>query len=214
MTNREFIARRAARFFKSGDVVNLGIGIPSLCCDYADPGVFFQTENGFLGVGAVAQGDMVSERLYNAGGIPFVPVPGGSAFDVAVSFGIIRSGRMAATVLGALQVAENGDLANWASEGRAFGMGGAMDLVNGAGKVIVAMEHCTKDGRPKILHSCTLPLTGKNCVDHIVTELGVIDVTEHGLVLREIAPGHTIEELQEKTEPRLEIADDLKEMIV
>ena len=214
MDNRHLIAKRAAAYFKSGDVVNLGIGIPSLCGNYAEPGVLFQAENGFIGVGPTAEGLMVNERTVNAGGIPFVPVPGASAFDVAMSFGVIRSGRMAATVLGALQVSEKGDLSNWASPGRAFGMGGAMDLVNGAKKVIIAMEHCTKSGAPKIVKECSLPYTGRNCVDHIVTELCVIDVTPDGLLLRELAPGHTVEEVQAKTEPTLLIADDLREMAV
>lgn len=214
MDNRHLIAKRAAAYFKSGDVVNLGIGIPSLCGNYAEPGVLFQAENGFIGVGPTAEGLMVNECTVNAGGIPFVPVPGASAFDVAMSFGVIRSGRMAATVLGALQVSEKGDLSNWASPGRAFGMGGAMDLVNGAKKVIIAMEHCTKSGAPKIVKECSLPYTGRNCVDHIVTELCVIDVTPDGLLLRELAPGHTVEEVQAKTEPTLLIADDLREMAV
>ena len=214
MDNRHLIAKRAAAYFKSGDVVNLGIGIPSLCGNYAEPGVLFQAENGFIGVGPTAEGLMVNERTVNAGGIPFVPVPGASAFDVAMSFGVIRSGRMAATVLGALQVSEKGDLSNWASTGRAFGMGGAMDLVNGAKKVIIAMEHCTKSGAPKIVKECSLPYTGRNCVDHIVTELCVIDVTPDGLLLRELAPDHTVEEVQAKTEPTLLIADDLREMAV
>lgn len=214
MDHRHLIAKRAAAYFKPGDVVNLGVGIPSLCGNYAESGVLFQSENGFIGVGPTAEGLMVNECTVNAGGVPFVPVPGASGFDVAMSFGIIRSGRMAATVLGALQVSEKGDLANWASPGRAFGMGGAMDLVNGARKVIVAMEHCTKSGAPKIVKACSLPYTGRNCVDHIVTELCVIDVTPNGLLLRELAPGHTVEEIQAKTEPVLLIADDLKEMAV
>lgn len=212
MDNRHLIAKRAARYFKSGDVVNLGIGIPSLCGNYAEPGVLFQTENGFIGVGPTATGLMVNEGYYNAGGVPYLPAYGGCGFDVAMSFGIIRSGRMAATVLGALQVSEKGDIANWATPGRAFGMGGAMDLCNGAQKVIVAMEHCTKDGRPKIVKKCDLPLTGLHCVDHIVTELCVIDVTDEGLVLRELAPGHTGEEVRTKTEAELLVAEDLKEM--
>lgn len=214
MDNRHFIARRAAAYFQSGDVVNVGIGIPSLCGDYAEPGVLFQSENGFIGVGSTAVGLMDTERFYNAGGVPFLPVPGASAFDTAMSFGVIRSGRMAATVLGALQVSEKGDIANWATPGRAFGMGGAMDLCSGAKKVIVAMEHCTKDGQPKIVKTCDLPLTGLGCVNHIVTELCVIDVTPHGLVLKEVTPGHTVEEIQAKTEAPLIVADDITEMVL
>ena len=212
MDNRHFIARRAAQYFHSGEVVNLGIGIPSLCGSYAEPGVLFQTENGLIGVGATPEGLELSPRFYNAGGVPFVPVMGASSFDTAMSFGVIRSGRMAATVLGGLQVSQAGDLANWATPGRAFGMGGAMDLVNGAKKVIVAMELCDKNGRPKIVNECTLPYTGRRCVDHIVTELCVIDVTERGLVLREVRKGQTAEEIQAMVEPVLIVADDLKEM--
>ena len=214
MDKRHLIAKRAARYFQSGDVVNLGIGIPSLCGNYAEPGVFFQAENGFIGVGATAEGLMVNERTYNAGGVPFIPVPGSSGFDVAMAFGVIRSGRLAATVLGALQVSERGDLANWSTPGRSFGMGGAMDLVNGARKVIVAMEHCTREGAPKIVKECTLPYPGRGCVDHIVTELCVIDVTKEGLLLRELAPGHTLEEVQAKTEAELSLAEDLREMVI
>lgn len=214
MDKRHLIAKRAARYFQSGDVVNLGIGIPSLCGNYAEPGVLFQAENGFIGVGATAEGLMVNERTYNAGGVPFIPVPGSSGFDVAMAFGVIRSGRLAATVLGALQVSERGDLANWSTPGRSFGMGGAMDLVNGARKVIVAMEHCTREGAPKIVKECTLPYTGRGCVDHIVTELCVIDVTKEGLLLRELAPGHTLVEVRAKTEAELSLAEDLREMVI
>jgi len=191
MDNRNFIAKRAAAYFRPGDVVNLGIGIPSLCGSYAVDGVLFQSENG---------------------GVPFVPVPGSSAFDVAMSFNVIRCGRLAATVLGGLQVSAQGDLANWATPGRAFGMGGAMDLCNGARKVIVAMELVAKDGSPKVVSRCTLPLTAVKCVNHIVTDRCVIDVTEEGLVLSEIRKGHTVEEIQAAVEPVLLVSPDLKEM--
>ena len=212
MNNRLFIAKRAAAYFKPGDVVNLGIGIPSLCGSYAADGVLFQSENGFIGIGPRAEGLMVTERYANAGGINFVPVPGSSAFDVAMSFGVIRCGRLAATVLGALQVSAAGDLANWATPGRAFGMGGAMDLCNGARKVIVAMELTAKDGAPKIVNQCSFPLTAVKCVDHIVTERCVIDVTAEGLVLSELRKGHTVEEIQAAVEPALIISPALKEM--
>ena len=213
MDNRHFIARRAARYFHSGDVVNLGIGIPSLCGNYAESGVLFQTENGFIGVGATAQGIEISDRLFNAGGIPYLPALGGCAFDVAKSFGIIRSGRMAATVLGALQVSQHGDLANWATPDRAFGMGGAMDLVAGANLVIITMEHCNKSGAPKILKKCTLPLTAAHEVDYIVTELCVLHRTEDGLVLEELAPGVTVEEVLAKTDAELIVPTQIGSMI-
>ncbi len=155
---------------------------------------------------------MVNEGYYNAGGIPYVPVPGGCGFDSAMSFGIIRSGRMAATVLGALQVSAKGDLANWASPGRVFGMGGAMDLCNGAKQVIVAMELVAKDGSLKIVNECTFPLTAIQCVNHIVTERCVIDVTDNGLILSEIRKGHTVSEIQAAVEPELVISPTLTEM--
>ena len=213
MDNRNFIARRAAAYFKPGDVVNLGIGIPSLCGSYAAEGVLFQGENGVIGIGqTVKEGLMMNERFVNAGGVNFIPVPGASDFDVAMSFGVIRSGRLAATVLGGLQVSAQGDLANWASPGRAFGMGGAMDLCNGAKKVIVAMELVSKKGEPKIVNQCTMPLTALRCVDHIVTDRCVIDMTPEGLMLTEIRKGHTVEEIQAAVEPKLLVASDLIEM--
>ncbi|WP_209346047.1 CoA-transferase [Flavonifractor sp. AGMB03687] len=213
MNNRNFIAKRAAAYFKPGDVVNLGIGIPSLCGSYAAQGVLFQSENGFIGIGAtVNEGLMANERFVNAGGVHFEPVPGSSAFDVAMSFGVIRSGRLAATVLGGLQVSAQGDLANWATPGRAFGMGGAMDLCNGAKQVIVAMDLVAKDGSPKIVNQCTLPLTAVRCVNHIVTDRCVIDVTPEGLLLSEIRKGHTVEEIQAAVEPKLLVASNLIEM--
>lgn len=214
MDTKNLIAKRAAAYFKPGDVVNLGIGIPGLCSNYALPGVMFHTENGMLGVGPLASGLEKVESFCNATAQEVVPVPGASAFHTAMSFGIIRGGRMDATVLGGLQVSQCGDLSNWALPGMAFGMGGAMDLVNGARRIIVAMEHCAKDGSPKIVKECTLPLTGLGCVDHIVTELCVIDVTEQGLVLRELAPGHTVDEIRAKTEADLLVSDDLQPMLL
>lgn len=212
MDNRHFIAKRAAQYFKRGDVVNLGIGIPSLCGDYAEEGVMFQTENGLIGVGRTADGLLITDRFTNAGGIPFVPVAGAVSMDVAMSFSVIRSGRMAATVLGGLQVSADGDLANWATPGKAFGMGGAMDLCTGAKKVIVAMELTAKNGTAKVVNKCTLPLTAVKCVDHIVTECCVIDVTGAGMVLTEIREGYSIVDIQNRVEPILLIADDLKIM--
>lgn len=212
LDNRHFIARRCAQYFQAGDVVNLGIGIPSACSDYANPTIAFQSENGMIGVGPVAKELAICDTYQNAGGINFVPEMGASAFDTAYSFAVIRSGRMAATVLGALQVSEKGDLANWASPGRAFGMGGAMDLCNGAKKVIVATELVTKTGEKKIVHECTYPLTAVRCVDHIVTEQCVIDVTEQGLVLREVRAGKTPADIQAQIEPELVIPEDVKIM--
>lgn len=212
LDNRHFIARRAARYFQAGDVVNLGVGIPSLCSEYAEKGVLFQTENGMIGMGETATDVMVSDRSADASSRPFVPVPGASVFDTAFSFAIIRSGRMAATVLGGLQVSAKGDLANWATPGRAFGMGGAMDLCNGARKVIVAMELNARDGAKKIVNECTFPLTALRCVDHIVTEKCVIDVTEAGLVLKEIRQGFTPADIQSLIEPELTVAPELVTM--
>lgn len=212
LDNRHFIARRAAKYFKVGDVVNLGVGIPGLCSEYTEKGIMFQTENGLIGEGETATDVMVNDRAVDASSKPFVPLPGSSVFDTAMSFCIIRSGRMAATVLGGLQVSAKGDLANWATPGRGFGMGGAMDLCNGAKKVIVAMELTTKKGEKKIVNECTFPLTAVECVDHIVTEQCVIDVTPEGLVLKEVRKGITPERIQEQVEPKLIIADDLIEM--
>ena len=212
MDNRNFIAKRAAAYFRPGDVVNLGIGIPSLCGSYAVDGVLFQSENGFIGIGpTVQEGLMKNERFVNAGGVPFVPVPGSSAFDVAMSFNVIRCGRLAATVLGGLQVSAQGI---WLTGPPRPGLrhGGAMDLCNGARKVIVAMELVAKDGSPKVVSRCTLPLTAVKCVNHIVTDRCVIDVTEEGLVLSEIRKGHTVEEIQAAVEPVLLVSPDLKEM--
>ncbi len=212
LDNRHFIARRAAQYFNVGDIVNLGVGIPSLCSEYTEKGIMFQTENGMIGMGDTATDVMVTDRSCDASSRPFVPMPGASTFDTSYSFVIIRSGRMAATVLGGLQVSAKGDLANWATPGRRFGMGGAMDLCNGAKQVIVAMELCTKNGDKKILNECTLPLTAVRCVDHIVTEKCVIDVTDEGLVLREIREGYTPEDIRALVEPELIIPEDLKVM--
>ncbi|WP_213991695.1 CoA-transferase [Sodalis sp. dw_96] len=212
MNARLRIAKRAAGYFSAGDVVNLGIGIPSLCGDYAVPGVMFHTENGLVGMGPLTSGLLAVEGFCNATGMRFVPMPGASSFDSAESFGLVRSGKLAASVLGGLQVAQNGDLANWAQPGRVFGMGGAMDLVNGARQVIVTMELCAKDGARKIVNACSYPLTGKHCVNHIVTEQCVIDVTDDGLVLVELLEGLTPEDIQRQVEPRLIVADSLKTM--
>jgi 3-oxoacid CoA-transferase subunit B/acetate CoA/acetoacetate CoA-transferase beta subunit len=212
MDVKNFIAKRVAQYFKQGDVVNLGIGIPTLSANYASEDVMIQAENGIVGIGDHGEGLQSVDSFIDASGVQIVPTIGASVFSSATSFGIIRSGRLDATVLGALEVSEFGDLANWATPKRAFGMGGAMDLVVGAKKVIVAMEHCTKNGSPKIVKECTLPYTGLRCVDHIVTELCVFDVSETGLVLRELAHGQTIEDVANMTAAPFRVADDLRKM--
>lgn len=210
MRNR--IAKRVALEFKDGDIVNLGIGMPTLVANFISPEikVTLQSENGFLGVGPAPEPGQEIPNLVNAGGQPVTILPGGMFFDSAMSFALIRGGHVAATVLGALQVDEKGNLANWMVPGKIVpGMGGAMDLVVGAQKVIVAMEHTAK-GAPKILKECNLPLTAKSEVDLIVTEMGVIEVTPAGLLLKEIFADTTVEAIQAVTEAKLLIADDLK----
>lgn len=208
---QEFIARRVAKELKDGDVVNLGIGMPTKVANYVPEGlsVTFQSENGFLGLGPAPLEGQEDMCIVNAGGQPVSILPGGIFFDSATSFGIIRGGHVDVTVLGALQVAENGDLANWMIPGKMVpGMGGAMDLVTGAKKVIIAMEHTVK-GNHKILKECNLPLTAAGQVNMIVTEMGVMEVTDKGLVLSEINPEFTVEEVQAATDAKLIVAENL-----
>jgi len=213
---KEIIARRVARELNEGDVVNLGIGLPTMVGNYIDEDleVIFQSENGLIGLGPSPSDGEEDYDLTNAGGQPVTISPHGATFDSSMSFSIIRGGHVDVTVLGSLQVDEKGNLANWIIPGKMVpGMGGAMDLVVGAKKVIIAMTHTAK-GKPKILKECTLPYTAVNQVNMIVTELGVMEVRDERLVLTEIAEGTTVEEVQSLTEAQLIVSDNLKTMVL
>lgn len=206
MNSKELIARRAAQLFRDGDVVNLGIGLPTMVANYLPEGldITLQSENGFLGIGPISEED---PDLVNAGGLPCGIREGAAMFDSAFSFALIRGGHVDACVLGGLQVDETGNLANWMVPGKMVpGMGGAMDLVVGSKRVIVAMEHCAKDGSSKVLKKCTLPLTAVSCVSILITELALFEFIDGRMVLKELAPGVDLETVKEKTEADFDIA--------
>ena len=213
--DEETIALRAAKEFEDGMVVNLGYGMPGLCANFIPEGrtVFFQSENGTLGYGPLLTDEEKDYELINASDQPVTPLPGMCFFDSATSFDMIRGGHIDVVILGAYQVSKKGDLANWGRPGRpATGMGGGMDLALGGKKLMVMMLHNTKEGGPRIVRQCTFPLTARNCVKKIFTDIAVIDVTKRGLVLREVAPAWTAEEVQALTEPKLIVGEDLREI--
>ena len=214
---RQQMANRLAQEFQDGWLVNLGIGIPTLCSNYKQDGkeVIYHSENGVIGYGAIYPRGEEDRHLVNAGGQYVSLVPGASIVHHADSFAIIRGGMLDLTVMGAYEVAENGDFANWRTPGRrGGGIGGAMDLAVGAKRVFIAMQHNTRDGKPKVLKQCTLPITAKGVVKLIVTDLGLFEVTEAGLLMREIAPGYATEEVQGLTDASIVVSDGLKEMEV
>jgi 3-oxoacid CoA-transferase subunit B len=217
MLDKFGIAKRIAKELKDGYYVNLGIGIPTLVANYVPQGieVILQSENGLLGIGPFPFEGEEDADLINAGKQTVTTTKGSSFFDSAMSFGMIRSGRVDLTVLGAMEVADNGDIANWKIPGKMVkGMGGAMDLVASAKNIIVAMQHVNKAGESKLLSQCSLPITGLGCVKKVVTELGVFDITPEGFKCIEYAPGVSLDYIKEKTLGRLVIADDVKEMVV
>jgi 3-oxoacid CoA-transferase B subunit len=217
MNNREFIAQRTAKFFQDGDVVNLGIGMPTMCLDYLPEGIdiWIESENGVLGLSGAPENEADGDiDIVDASGRVSTIREGAACFSSFDSFGLIRGGHVAATVLGAYEVDQEGNLANWMVPGKTCaGMGGAMDLVSGAKSVIIMTEHCDKYGKSKILKKCTLPLTAANEVDYVVTELCVLHRTEKGLVLEELAPNVTVEEVVSKTDADLIIPEKIGSMV-
>ena len=214
---RQQMANRLAQEFQDGWLVNLGIGIPTLCSNYKqdEKEVIYHSENGVIGYGPIYPRGEEDRHLVNAGGQYVSLVPGASIIHHADSFAIIRGGMLDLTVMGAYEVAENGDFANWKTQGRrGGGIGGAMDLAVGAKRVFIVMQHTTRDGKPRVLKRCTLPITAKGVVKLLVTDLGLFEVTEAGLLMREIAPGYAPEEVQELTDAHIVVADGLKEMEV
>lgn len=220
LNDKNAMASRIAKYFKAGDIVNLGIGAPLLVTNYVEENVLIHTENGCVGVGrTVSRKDPdIPERTQlesfsNAGGMPFLPIPGAMVFGHATSYALIRSGKLKATVLGAFEVSEEGDLANWFVPGNFAGMGGAMDLCMSK-MVIVQTTHCTKTGAPKLLHKCTLPLTCKGLVTHVVTERAVFEFHENKMYLMEIREGYDLENIRNNTEADFIVSDDLKTDVV
>lgn len=216
MLTKEQIAQRIAKEVKNGQYINLGIGIPTLVANYipSDLDVVLQSENGLLGIGPFPSEDQVDPDLINAGKQTITMVPGSALFNSAESFAMIRGGHVHLTILGAMEVSENGDIANWKIPGKMVkGMGGAMDLVASAKNIIVAMQHCSKDGQSKLLPTCSLPITGIRCVKKIVSDLAVLEIaTEGGFILKERAPGISVEEIKAKTAGKLIIEGEVPEM--